>query len=167
LRFPWWPHVKRIIIHPDLPSGGPPHLLDQINNLRRWYDERCEAKNLTDLIFPQDYLIDTKERVLLKVVNDQVVDYRPIQEEFWIYPEKVGLEAKEDMAEKPESVFPENKREGGFEAYRPSSDQDLDKTPKDEGFAGKKSAHAKMLKVGRNEPCPCGSGKKYKKCCGT
>ncbi len=23
------------------------------------------------------------------------------------------------------------------------------------------------LKVGRNEPCPCGSGKKYKKCCGS
>ena len=21
-------------------------------------------------------------------------------------------------------------------------------------------------KIGRNEPCPCGSGKKYKKCCG-
>jgi uncharacterized protein YecA (UPF0149 family) len=21
------------------------------------------------------------------------------------------------------------------------------------------------LKTGRNEPCPCGSGKKYKKCC--
>jgi preprotein translocase subunit SecA len=26
-------------------------------------------------------------------------------------------------------------------------------------------AHA-GLKVGRNDPCPCGSGKKYKKCCG-
>ena len=24
----------------------------------------------------------------------------------------------------------------------------------------------KENKVGRNEPCPCGSGKKYKKCCG-
>lgn len=24
----------------------------------------------------------------------------------------------------------------------------------------------KEKKVGRNEPCPCGSGKKYKKCCG-
>lgn len=23
-----------------------------------------------------------------------------------------------------------------------------------------------QLKVGRNDPCPCGSGKKYKKCCG-
>ncbi|MCB1075305.1 MAG: SEC-C domain-containing protein [Simkania sp.] len=22
-----------------------------------------------------------------------------------------------------------------------------------------------MSKVGRNDPCPCGSGKKYKKCC--
>ncbi|MYH39749.1 MAG: SEC-C domain-containing protein, partial [Candidatus Dadabacteria bacterium] len=21
-------------------------------------------------------------------------------------------------------------------------------------------------KVGRNSPCPCGSGKKYKRCCG-
>lgn len=24
---------------------------------------------------------------------------------------------------------------------------------------------AAKVKVGRNEPCPCGSGKKYKKCC--
>jgi uncharacterized protein len=27
-------------------------------------------------------------------------------------------------------------------------------------------ASASRKKVGRNEPCPCGSGKKYKKCCG-
>ena len=25
----------------------------------------------------------------------------------------------------------------------------------------------KPPKIGRNDPCPCGSGKKYKKCCGT
>ena len=25
----------------------------------------------------------------------------------------------------------------------------------------------RSTKVGRNEPCPCGSGRKYKKCCGT
>ena len=24
----------------------------------------------------------------------------------------------------------------------------------------------KAIKTGRNDPCPCGSGKKYKKCCG-
>ena len=35
-------------------------------------------------------------------------------------------------------------------------------------FAGSKSAPVQRSseKVGRNDPCPCGSGKKYKKCCG-
>ena len=42
-------------------------------------------------------------------------------------------------------------------------------------FISCESAEAKKKKpqpiraqpsVGRNEPCPCGSGKKYKKCCG-
>jgi len=31
---------------------------------------------------------------------------------------------------------------------------------------GKKIISVKNDKVGRNNPCPCGSGKKYKKCCG-
>ncbi len=40
-----------------------------------------------------------------------------------------------------------------------------------EGFAGgkmpqRKEPVRKGEKVGRNDPCPCGSGKKYKKCCG-
>lgn len=30
----------------------------------------------------------------------------------------------------------------------------------------KKGITATSEKIGRNEPCPCGSGKKYKKCCG-
>ena len=46
--------------------------------------------------------------------------------------------------------------------------------PISEGFEGdgaKKSKKVKIAKksensVGRNDPCPCGSGKKYKKCCG-
>ena len=29
-----------------------------------------------------------------------------------------------------------------------------------------KPGPVKRVKIGRNEPCPCGSGKKYKKCCG-
>ncbi|MBS0013586.1 MAG: preprotein translocase subunit SecA [Desulfobacterales bacterium] len=32
--------------------------------------------------------------------------------------------------------------------------------------AAKKPHKRKAAKVGRNDPCPCGSGKKYKKCCG-
>ncbi|MEO0161272.1 MAG: preprotein translocase subunit SecA [candidate division WOR-3 bacterium] len=30
----------------------------------------------------------------------------------------------------------------------------------------KPQTQVRMQKVGRNDPCPCGSGKKYKKCCG-
>ena len=30
----------------------------------------------------------------------------------------------------------------------------------------RKDKQAVSNKIGRNEPCPCGSGKKYKKCCG-
>jgi preprotein translocase subunit SecA len=36
------------------------------------------------------------------------------------------------------------------------------------GDAGAASSSARVTassKVGRNDPCPCGSGKKYKKCC--
>ncbi|MBE6024498.1 MAG: hypothetical protein E7231_15165 [Cellulosilyticum sp.] len=33
-------------------------------------------------------------------------------------------------------------------------------------FDEKTGQKVKVLDIGRNEPCPCGSGKKYKKCCG-
>jgi preprotein translocase subunit SecA len=38
----------------------------------------------------------------------------------------------------------------------------------DQGGSGEKpkTVKRKDAKVGRNDPCPCGSGKKYKKCCG-
>jgi preprotein translocase subunit SecA len=36
----------------------------------------------------------------------------------------------------------------------------------DGSTTGDKQPVIKGQKVGRNEPCPCGSGKKYKKCCG-
>jgi len=38
-----------------------------------------------------------------------------------------------------------------------------------EGQLPEETAHTykrEEPKVGRNDPCPCGSGKKYKKCCG-
>lgn len=36
----------------------------------------------------------------------------------------------------------------------------------DEGTAGSGSTPASVTKIGRNDPCPCGSGKKYKQCHG-
>lgn len=34
------------------------------------------------------------------------------------------------------------------------------------GTMDPKGKPRKVVKIGRNAPCPCGSGKKYKKCCG-
>lgn len=35
-----------------------------------------------------------------------------------------------------------------------------------DGVINPKSLPRRILKAGRNAPCPCGSGKKFKKCCG-
>ena len=39
-------------------------------------------------------------------------------------------------------------------------------TNKDDGAGPKKPVQRKEIKVYPNDPCPCGSGKKYKQCCG-
>ena len=50
--------------------------------------------------------------------------------------------------------------------------QDMNLQMSDVAYAGAGGAHKQQTlvrsqpKVGRNDPCPCGSGKKYKKCCG-
>ena len=36
----------------------------------------------------------------------------------------------------------------------------------EDGASKTKTVVRKEKKVGRNDPCPCGSGKKYKNCCG-
>ena len=46
-----------------------------------------------------------------------------------------------------------------------SEDQAAGQAPQGEG-AVTKTIRLQKPKVGRNDPCPCGSGKKYKKCCG-
>ena len=35
-----------------------------------------------------------------------------------------------------------------------------------QGDGSYQSEPRRVKKVGRNDPCPCGSGKKYKNCCG-
>ena len=50
----------------------------------------------------------------------------------------------------------------------PEWDSLLTEAKKKELFKVQKSSKTvvKPPKVGRNDPCPCGSGKKFKKCCG-
>ncbi len=52
-----------------------------------------------------------------------------------------------------------------IEEIRKPKEQKLLFSGEDEGVA-KKPVKREENKVGRNDPCPCGSGKKFKKCCG-
>jgi len=47
----------------------------------------------------------------------------------------------------------------GLEPDKPENISDIEK------LLNPSSPVKVALKIGRNEPCPCGSGKKYKKCC--
>ena len=70
---------------------------------------------------------------------------------------------KEDTVRGIFTVVPREKAAERVQVAKPTS----------EGFGGGGGAARRIVrkpavstKIGRNEPCPCGSGKKYKKCCG-
>ena len=74
--------------------------------------------------------------------------------------DKMVDEIKEDTVREILTVVPRVQSTERVQVAKPTS----------EGFGGGKPLiirkPATSKKVGRNDPCPCGSGKKYKKCCG-
>ncbi|MCF7873617.1 MAG: preprotein translocase subunit SecA [Candidatus Omnitrophica bacterium] len=97
---------------------------------------------------------------------DPLVEYQ--KETFFAFQEMIGS-IKEKVVDliykakiKPEQkreVFTEGQTSFVHSKYSPLRKKEpTKKKPKTPKAAGKK--------VGRNDPCPCGSGKKYKKCCG-
>jgi len=64
---------------------------------------------------------------------------------------------------------------GGLEPDEPEDISEVEYLLNPKGFDSKprmkRSNHMTVVKdepdIGRNDPCPCGSGKKYKKCCGS
>jgi len=71
---------------------------------------------------------------------------------------------KEDGEEKTHSETARFIRENGRWVY--SAKLSEVHAPQAESAPAAQPFVREAPKVGRNEPCPCGSGKKYKKCCG-
>jgi preprotein translocase subunit SecA len=67
-------------------------------------------------------------------------------------------------------IAPQNFKEthSQVEIFKDSTSKQKAPKPKQSGPAQpvKRTPVVKTARVGRNEPCPCGSGKKYKHCCG-
>jgi preprotein translocase subunit SecA len=57
-------------------------------------------------------------------------------------------------------------REEEVEGLRDRTQRNVVETHGTAGAPVKQIKKEASEKVGRNDPCPCGSGKKYKKCCG-
>ena len=55
---------------------------------------------------------------------------------------------------------------GGEEEAAAGTFQDKQSAESREQTAGGRKLKAGGRKIGRNDPCSCGSGKKYKRCCG-
>ncbi len=72
---------------------------------------------------------------------------------------QVQIQSSEDVTEFEEAQIAE--RPDHLEATHPSADEVNDDTVVED-----RTFKREMPKVGRNEPCPCGSGKKYKQCHG-
>ena len=69
---------------------------------------------------------------------------------------QVMLDKGEEKKQQPNPVEAALKREQVAQPTKTSGD----------GTDTANKTVRKGKKVGRNDPCPCGSGKKYKKCCG-
>jgi hypothetical protein len=78
----------------------------------------------------------------------------------------VGTEQGYDMSDDAEAAeFVQNLTQSVV--AKPAKDEPTEAAPVDE-YHGDRIEPIRRTepKVGRNDPCPCGSGKKYKKCCG-
>jgi len=96
-----------------------------------------------------------KFRMLLNGISEDVTSF--------IFKLKVEREDEEKLTGRWSSGKTVREDVSGFQAQRRGMDQAI----KGSGKGGTAAQiRRKEPKVGRNEPCPCGSGKKYKKCCG-
>jgi hypothetical protein len=85
------------------------------------------------------------------------------------YFAEYGIEVPQKESEKNGPFITEIFRDGdkvtlGIKGYPETYDTiDLSDRKNDENQISNDSG---KKKIGRNDPCPCGSGKKFKKCCG-
>ena len=94
-------------------------------------------------------------------INDSLVKPNPIEE--------MTEETQVNLGYNKEILYKEMvKAEADWLYNLPAWDSLLTKERRKELFLEQKKSGTvvKGRKIGRNEPCPCGSGKKYKFCCG-
>jgi uncharacterized protein YecA (UPF0149 family) len=116
-------------------------------------------------IYPEelyDALVDCFEREL---VDTFMIDKEDIDYSMRVGKEQILEKLKADThSQFIDDVISEME---WWACFHPEPSSTRSKTIPSTGFDYDRSTNHKPreTKVGRNDPCPCGSGKKYKKCC--
>lgn len=115
----------------------------------RWRENLKTLDSLREGIYLRSY--GQKDPIIeYKLLSGELYGkmLRTISEETTSYLFKIRLREKDEEIKMKKSEAPKN--------VHYNTEEETDEAPK--------QRHAE--KVGRNDDCPCGSGKKYKKCCG-
>jgi hypothetical protein len=92
-------------------------------------------------------------------------DYEKAEEILLTGYNREGLRDKADVAERLIALYEDMGKPEKAKEYK-KNNAALQRMAA-EGSKHHKAAPVRVEKVGRNDPCPCGSGKKYKRCCGS
>lgn len=98
-------------------------------------------------LYPEEVLQDIRQAYRDDLVDEVFIDLEWVEQTLARGKEKVLAELREDRRHR---YIEDTIREIGWWAC----------------FQPPRQPQVPKRKIGRNEPCPCGSGKKYKRCCG-
>lgn len=130
----------------------------------KWRDHLYEIDNLREGIGlrgygHQDPLIEYK-RESFRMFDELMAEY---QKEALSLLFRASVETKERRrSEKPIRAY----KPVVMSPVNPAQDEEVSEVGASQPQSAAIPARRSYEKVGRNEPCPCGSGKKYKRCCG-
>jgi len=132
------------------------------------YLERMFLLSTTDALW-KDHLLSMdhlKEGIGLRgyAQKDPLKEYQ--REGFDMFSDLV-IRIKEESLKRLFHVKVQREEEGKAVAPPPIAPRRVNLSHGDLSRAGQTTQRHAKKKVGRNDPCPCGSGRKYKKCCGT
>lgn len=165
-------NINKFISALDIKNFTPQDLVEKIMEMA---EERYKLKEAE---FGEDRFREVERVVLLQVVDSKWIDHIDAMDQL-----RQGIGLRAYGQEDPVMAY----QNEGFEMfngmihniwedtvkflYRVSNPEKIKRKKVAEpvmagNTEGNKPVVRKEKKIGRNDPCPCGSGKKYKKCCG-
>lgn len=165
-------NINKFISALDIKNFTPQDLVEKIMEMA---EERYKLKEAE---FGEDRFREVERVVLLQVVDSKWIDHIDAMDQL-----RQGIGLRAYGQEDPVMAY----QNEGFEMfngmihniwedtvkflYRVSNPEKIKRKKVAEpvmagNTEGNRPVVRKEKKIGRNDPCPCGSGKKYKKCCG-